>query len=312
MTNEKRNTAIMDKIERYTQHHRATPDLAQEAIERRIAMNNGKDSAMPDILERLQDEADLCRNDGADDIAQTLDDAINEIEALRQPTQTDDKDSAMPIMKIQSPETFEELFAINADGTVTGDIENASEAAKVFFESFRDLIQRNIRLPTQSDALAPIGTEGKYVFAGLEVSCRVTAHIEGWLEVEFLLDRSSAIIRPSRFIPLQEQSPFAQSIPSLHIHLQKTQINRPSNLHKTQIAKPERPDMTDTFSRQAVVDAIARRLLAVDVLHPIDGMPKSGKRVYGDRTQPKTRIVAVTVTDEMVERAAIAHLPRTT
>ena len=63
-------------------------------------------------------------------------------------------------------------------------------------------------------------------------------------------------------------------------------------MHKTQIAKPERPDMTDTFSRQAVVDAIARRLLAVDVLHPIDGMPKSGKRVYGDRTQPKTRIVA--------------------
>jgi hypothetical protein len=66
---------------------------------------------------------------------------------------TNDKDSAVPIMKIQSPETFEELFAINADGTVTGDIENASEAAKVFFESFRDLIQRNIRQPTQSDAL---------------------------------------------------------------------------------------------------------------------------------------------------------------
>jgi hypothetical protein len=36
-----------------------------------------------------QDEADLCRNDGADDIAQTLDDAINEIEALRQPAQSD-------------------------------------------------------------------------------------------------------------------------------------------------------------------------------------------------------------------------------
>ena len=52
-------------------------------------MTNDKDSAMPDILERLQDEADLCRNDGADDIAQTLDDAINEIEALRQPTQSD-------------------------------------------------------------------------------------------------------------------------------------------------------------------------------------------------------------------------------
>ena len=64
----------------------------------------------------------------------------------------------------------------------------------------------NARQPTQSDALAPIGTEGKYVHDDLELSCRVTAHIEGWLEVEFLLDRSSAIIRPSRFIPLQEQS----------------------------------------------------------------------------------------------------------
>jgi hypothetical protein len=232
---------------------------------------------------------------------------------------TNDKDSEVLIMRIQSPVTFKELFRINADGTVKGDIENASEAAKVFFEYLRDLIQRNIRQPTQSDALAPIGTEGKYVHDDLEVSCHVTAHIEGWLEVEFLLDRSSAIIRPSRFIPLQEQSPFAQSIPSLHIHLQKTQINRPSNLHKTQIAKPERPDMTDTFSRQAVVDAIAGERLnedtgsegdaayeralddvlkainaipAVDVLQPINGMPKSGNRVYGYRTQPKTRIVA--------------------
>ena len=104
MTNEKRNAAIMDKVKRYTQHHTATPDLAQEAIERRISMNNGKDSAVP-------------------------------------------------IMQIQSPVTSKELFRINADGTVTGDIENASEAAKVFLESFRDLIQRNIRQPAQSDAL---------------------------------------------------------------------------------------------------------------------------------------------------------------
>jgi hypothetical protein len=64
---------------------------------------------------------------------------------------TNDKDSAVPIMQIQSPETFKELFIINTDGTVTGDIENASEAAKVFFESFRDLIQRNIHQPTQSN-----------------------------------------------------------------------------------------------------------------------------------------------------------------
>jgi hypothetical protein len=43
MTKEKRNTAIMAKVKRYTQHHRATPDLAQEAIER-VSMTNDKDS----------------------------------------------------------------------------------------------------------------------------------------------------------------------------------------------------------------------------------------------------------------------------
>jgi hypothetical protein len=66
-------------------------------------------------------------------------------------------------------------------------------------------IADGLRQPTQSNALAPIGAEGKYVgYGDLELSCRVTAHIEGWLEVEFLhpLDRSSAIIRPSRFIPI--------------------------------------------------------------------------------------------------------------
>ncbi len=90
MTNEKRNTAIMDKVKRYTQHHTATPNLAQEAIER-IAMTN-------------------------------------------------DKDSAMPIMQIQSSETFKELFRINADGTVTGDIENASEdALRMAREALRNI-----------------------------------------------------------------------------------------------------------------------------------------------------------------------------
>jgi hypothetical protein len=115
---------------------------------------------------------------------------------------TNDKDSEVLILRIQSPVTFKELFRINADGTVKGDIENASEAARLFVESLRGYLPK----PAQSDALAPIGTEGKYVYEDLEVSCHVTAHIEGWLEVEFLLDRSSAIIRPSRFIPLQEQS----------------------------------------------------------------------------------------------------------
>ena len=38
---------------------------------------------MTDILTRLHDEADLCRNDGANDIAQLLDDAVKEIERMQ-------------------------------------------------------------------------------------------------------------------------------------------------------------------------------------------------------------------------------------
>ena len=63
-----------------------------------------------------------------------------------------------------------------------------------------------LRQPTQSDALAEVGTKGKYVHDGFELACRVTAHIEGWLEVEFKGDNSPAVIRPSRFAALQEQS----------------------------------------------------------------------------------------------------------
>jgi hypothetical protein len=167
-----------------------------------------------------------------------------------------------------------------------------------------------LRQPTQSDALAPIGTEGKYVHDDLELSCRVTAHIEGWLEVEFLhntdtpyypVDRSSAIIRPSRFIPLQEQSPFAQLIPSLHIHLQKTQINRPSNLHKTQIAKPERPDMTDTVLRQAVIDAI-------EALSP-DGLKPKGVGLVANITIKKA-LAAINVIPAVDEWRDIKDAPR--
>jgi hypothetical protein len=36
-----------------------------------------------DLISRLQDEADLCRNEGAEDIAELLDEAISEIQRLR-------------------------------------------------------------------------------------------------------------------------------------------------------------------------------------------------------------------------------------
>jgi hypothetical protein len=74
---------------------------------------------------------------------------------------TNDKDSVSPILTIQNPETSKELFRINADGTVTGDIVNASEAAKVFFEALRDLILHNTRQPAQRDALRSLLEEAR-------------------------------------------------------------------------------------------------------------------------------------------------------
>jgi hypothetical protein len=46
LPNDGRNAAILAKIERYTQKHTATPELAQEAIER-ATMTDDKDSAVP-------------------------------------------------------------------------------------------------------------------------------------------------------------------------------------------------------------------------------------------------------------------------
>jgi hypothetical protein len=121
---------------------------------------------------------------------------------------TSDKDSALladevvPLI-IQNPITSRELFRINADGSVVGEIEDASEAAKVFFESLRRFLPQ----PTQTDALAPVGTKGNYINKGFVLACRVTAHVEGWLEVEFKDEfkeyNSSGVIRPSRFAALE-------------------------------------------------------------------------------------------------------------
>jgi hypothetical protein len=67
--------------------------------------------------------------------------------------------------------------------------------------------------------------------------------------------------------------------------------------------------MTDTVSRQAVIDAVRsvppgttcrgdaiiaaiNAIPAVNEWQPIETAPKDGKRVYGEKTQHKTRIVA--------------------
>ena len=56
---------------------------------------------------------------------------------------------APPHIVIQNPETSRFLLSINPDGTVTGDIEDASEAARVFVEHIRGMVA----MPMQGDAV---------------------------------------------------------------------------------------------------------------------------------------------------------------
>ena len=99
MTNEKRNAAITAKIERYTQHHTATPELAQEAIER-IAITNDKSAV--DALMKIQ----VITSKHSGWIEQKLEtrwETVKQIhaiasdgiaKALRQPTQSDSEAAA--------------------------------------------------------------------------------------------------------------------------------------------------------------------------------------------------------------------------
>lgn len=45
-----------------------------------------------------------------------------------------------PIVKISSPTTFRDLLSIYPDGTVTGDIQNVSEAGRLFVEHIRFML----------------------------------------------------------------------------------------------------------------------------------------------------------------------------
>ena len=55
---------------------------------------------------------------------------------------------APPTVLIQNPDTGRHLLSIHPDGTVTGEIEDASEAARVFVESLRGYLRQ-----PQTDAL---------------------------------------------------------------------------------------------------------------------------------------------------------------
>lgn len=45
----------------------------------------------PSLIERLRDEADLCRNEGAEDIAKLLDEAAAEIKRLASKEKSNDR-----------------------------------------------------------------------------------------------------------------------------------------------------------------------------------------------------------------------------
>jgi hypothetical protein len=69
-----------------------------------------------------------------------------------------------PTILIQNPDTGRHLLSIHPDGTVTGEIEDTSEAARVFVEHIRRMIAQ----PTQSEAQAAeierLRTEAKAQF----------------------------------------------------------------------------------------------------------------------------------------------------
>lgn len=65
---------------------RASNECASDARDGKDSVDNSRASvshSAPDIVERLRDEADLCRNETADDVARLLDQAADEIERLR-------------------------------------------------------------------------------------------------------------------------------------------------------------------------------------------------------------------------------------
>ena len=59
------------------------------------------------LIQRLSDEADLCRNDGATDVAKLLDDAVYEI--VNQAAQIAEKDAEIARLRGIVPEALEKL-----------------------------------------------------------------------------------------------------------------------------------------------------------------------------------------------------------
>jgi hypothetical protein len=97
---------------------------------------------------------------------------------------------APQIILIENSDTGCPLLSIHPDGTVTGEIENASEAARVFFESLRGYL----RQPTQTDALkiAREALEAAPLIGATESAESFKARQDAWLNGQYraALDQS--------------------------------------------------------------------------------------------------------------------------
>jgi hypothetical protein len=69
----------------------------------------------PDLISRLQDEADLCRNDGADDIAALLDEAVAALRDRNHDTAVGEKWRTDSRLEEWFPVTAERLAALEAE-----------------------------------------------------------------------------------------------------------------------------------------------------------------------------------------------------
>ena len=65
-----------------------------------------------DLIERLHDEADLCRNEGADDVARLLDEAADALEAARAELENSHLQEITTVGQLQT--ALEELAKVRA------------------------------------------------------------------------------------------------------------------------------------------------------------------------------------------------------
>ena len=94
---------------------------------------------------------------------------------------------APPTVLIQNPDTGRHLLSIHRDGTVTGEIEDASEAARVFVEHIRGMVAQ----PTQSDVLRE-ALEAAPLIGATESAESFKARQDAWLNGQYraALDQS--------------------------------------------------------------------------------------------------------------------------